>query len=771
MAWAVWRTWLQEQPRVDLVISTGTEGGTYIVLGEQLARILEDYEGEEIESVTAIESAGSVENIERLVDGEAQLAFVIAPVLARDPHHDQIRVLLSLYTDRLQVVVRKDASIRRLVDLAGKRIYIGKDGSGTKIIATEILRTFGISKGDYSRVGPDSSFDRASLLLQRNQADAAFFVASTPAKAVSDALGSRECECIILDLKHDADRIAEGKPGGELDLAVREIPALIYENQAERVRTVGAKALLVSLATLDKEVVIEIEDALFDNVGALAEAHIQAHDIRLDRAFKIPKGLKIHPGSLKFQDQEQKRLLIATGTINGKYYQVGKQIQLALRQNGIPARAMQTDGSMENLKLLAAARRPTIAIVQYDTALASHWSPTIYHTSRTSDVVEIDRVKSLRRIATLHEEKIHVLIRRDKFPKAGERPTISLLEGKNVCVGPEHSGTRLLAEAILRHHGIEYNRLYLSVPDMVDRIRGGEIHAGFFVSHVPSEALKTLVHDPKNRLLAIDPRKMGGLLGSAIGLSKIESGTYGAQHDGEPAIETVATWAVLVTRDDLTFDVESITRAVFGGAAFLGIAATEKGMARDLSSLPLHRDARQYYEKAGLLPAPIPPDWLGATWRSLTILAILAAAYQGLLTTRREATRRWFGRRISKIRIESDYASSATDLLMVLEEVRNCGRMPPWKKQQLDQSRVLALETRIDQQVEQARQNANQSLLAKLRLLRATSEMDEKSLLEGYASQEDAVWLHLENGEIDPSQARLLLDIIRDRRGEIEDRH
>ena len=162
VAWAVGRTWLQEQRRLDLVISTGGKGGTYIVLGDQLARILEEYEGEEIRSVTAKESAGSVENIERLVEGEAQLAFVIAPVLARDPHHDQIRVLLSLYTDRLQVVVRK-AGIERLADLRGNRVYIGMDKSGTKLIATQILRRFGISDSEYSRVAPHGSFQDASL--------------------------------------------------------------------------------------------------------------------------------------------------------------------------------------------------------------------------------------------------------------------------------------------------------------------------------------------------------------------------------------------------------------------------------------------------------------------------------------------------------------------------------------------------------------------------------------------------------------------------------
>ena len=90
-------------------------------------------------------------------------------------------------------------------------MYIGRDESGTKLIATQILRRFGISDSDYSRVLPNGSYHDASLLLQAGRVDAAFIVASTPAKAVSDALGSRRCQ--LLDLKDDADLIAEGKPG------------------------------------------------------------------------------------------------------------------------------------------------------------------------------------------------------------------------------------------------------------------------------------------------------------------------------------------------------------------------------------------------------------------------------------------------------------------------------------------------------------------------------------------------------------------------------
>jgi hypothetical protein len=311
-------------------------------------------------------------------------------------------------------------------------------------------------------------------------------------------------------------------------------------------------------------------------------------------------------------------------------------------------------------------------------------------------------------------------------------------------------------------------KLYLSVPDMVDRIRGGEIHAGFFMSHVPSEALKSVVHDPKNRLLAIDPRRTGGLLGSAIGLTRIESGTYGAQWVEEPPVETVGTWAVLVTRDDLTVDVETITRVVFAGAAFFGISGSPQDMARDLCSLPLHSGARRYYEKEGLRPTKERVDWLKLIWRSLGVLVILVGGYRGLLSVQRDHTRKAFQSRIRAVSLDADHRHSNEDLRAIRHEISDCALLPTWKAQHLDHSRLSELEGLIHERAEEAKANLKRSILATLRGLRSKSVLDDKTRRERYASLENRVWLYLENGELDPFQHKLLLEAIRDGQRELE---
>ena len=265
-------TWLKPTPAQDLVITTSTPGGTYIVIGEQLARILNEFPGNAIGQVEAKPSEGTLHNIERLVKGEADLALVMAPVLATDPRREGISALMSLYDDIWQVVVRRSASIESLRDLKGKRVYIGADRSGNKWGATRILQAVSISESDYLRVtGP--SYQDAATKLQSGEADAAFFVAATPVKAVVDALSSGCCE--LLDLQDNVESIRTSLPSIEL----REIPSYIYENQSDPVHTVGARALLVARKNLRNDVVLDILDGLFlsdDRINTTLESYDNA---------------------------------------------------------------------------------------------------------------------------------------------------------------------------------------------------------------------------------------------------------------------------------------------------------------------------------------------------------------------------------------------------------------------------------------------------------------------------------------------------------------
>jgi TRAP transporter TAXI family solute receptor len=800
---AVWRSCAgpgssQEQSRriracaspSALCITSGTPGGTYIRVGELLARALGEFSELEAE---ATPSNGTIQNIHRLLKGEADLALAVGQVVASHPRRAEMSTILPLYTDRLQVVVRRSASIEDLSDLEGKRVLTGPDESGTMLTATQILtRVFNLHEElDYTRV-PAQSFSEMSSELRANNADAAFFLASAPAIAVAEALRKHPGEeshcCELLDLEDHVEAMRNALP----HLEESKIHGLTYENQPNRVNTVGTRALLISRKDLENEVVREVLSTFFDNIGDLAVAAPGIGETRIERTLDEVSsiGADLHPGVDEFNREEEQKLLIATGSLNGKYYDIGKRMQLLIEQSGfpvIPARAIHTEGSLENLELLIANERPTLAILQYDTTLASLWSEIIYGDRELAEILDVPDAGGLklRRIAVLHDEVVHVLMNRDRIPaRARRRPTLQVLKHakKPVCLGPRNSGTQNLSRALLYYHGIELEperMVFLSVPDMLVRLRGGEIDAGFFVSHLPSQALKTIVHDDQLRLLHIDNRRISGLLGSALYASKIEAGTYGAQRDDEgqyPPVDTIGTRAVLVAREDLP-DAERITRAIYEGDAFLGIRGGAKAMAEDLRGVPWHPAARAYCQEA--LPELCPRDkgfpWaelLGILWRALAILVILAGGYQGFVKFWRDRKRDDIAKRVLAISLEASEPDTVNDLLKIRDEELlkavgqgNGVRKRWWPPAELDMARWRYLHDLINGRVKQAKENLTSALAEDLRRIAEQEDLDDATRRDRLHLLEERVWRYFQSGELDASHESILLQVIQENLG------
>jgi len=839
-----WMTWHRKAEPQDLVITTGTVGGTYIKLGQLLKPILEQ-SGGPIGEVTWVPSEGSLENIERLqYAGEppcgspreqqgpnapeldqprkattcrADLAFVVAPSVIG--HEDEVRVLMTLYADVLQLVVNKKAGINNLSDLRGKKIFVGNTGSFTRQISNQVLRASGIGGDDFERIRA-AGFQEASERLQLepenpDRADAAFFMSGTPVEAVSNAMGSECCKLLSVD--------ESGKLQG---LERRTIPPLLYENQPDRVQTFQSNALLVAREGLSSEIVQAILNALFDEIDELAVANIRANEIRLWKAFDLPsENLKLHPGAEKFKEMEKYALLVGTGTIAGKYYNEGKMIRLLLQKRVIRtlgnviaalwkqartdlsvippllldrdrarARVVHTNGSLENVRLVG--QRPTLAIMQYDVALASRREKSsIYRTELAG--VEFPELPDLRRIATLDTETLYVIARLERVE--GQRlergiheedvGTVRSLKGLRVCLGPEQSGTRAIAEAVLEHHGIldDISPSYLIVPDMVHRLHSGEIDAGFIVSGLPSHAIETLLDDSQLRLLSLGARERAKIVESApFDSVSIRPNKYASQPPDE-AIRTIATRAILVTDANLPFDVETITEAVFEGAAFLGIGESAlevtahsittgedskkrllRFMAEELPSLPLHPGARAYYERAGLLPPPrtavdILYDWLTATWRTLAVLLILVTGYIGFLSLTRDRTSNRIGREIFKIVLDDD-SSSVSQLERLAKKRDGINKLVPqrWFRKDLDKTRWRELNDLIEYWMGVVKDNLTRDLADEIGRESLDKSSSDKQRLVLWNDLLLRVRKHFEADQLDESQHELLTKLIQE---------
>jgi TRAP transporter TAXI family solute receptor len=138
-------------PPRHLTLATGDPEGAYYAYGQRLRDILAR-DGIDVRIVT---SSGSIENLQLLADGHegsdrdegVDLAFVQSGVGNPD-EQPYLVALASLYFEPLWVFVRAADTPGRLTDLAGRRIAVGPEGSGTRELAISLLEENGISDGD-----------------------------------------------------------------------------------------------------------------------------------------------------------------------------------------------------------------------------------------------------------------------------------------------------------------------------------------------------------------------------------------------------------------------------------------------------------------------------------------------------------------------------------------------------------------------------------------------------------------------------------------------
>lgn len=183
-----WRL-VEPPPPSEIRIAAGNREGAYYQFANRYQQLL----AEEGITLAVVETAGAVENIERLESGDASIGFVQGGVLgSRD--HPRLEALASLYFEPLWLFYRGDAAIADLADLTGKTVAIGEDRSGTQRLALELLRDNGIDSR-YAELYPVGG-DYASRQLLEGSVDAAFFIAAPTSPTVRELLGAERIQLL-----------------------------------------------------------------------------------------------------------------------------------------------------------------------------------------------------------------------------------------------------------------------------------------------------------------------------------------------------------------------------------------------------------------------------------------------------------------------------------------------------------------------------------------------------------------------------------------------
>jgi uncharacterized protein len=293
----VWSAPADEETETFVSIGTGELNGLYYPVAEALCHVAwRELRAQGI-WCSPETTPGSVYNVSRIQSGELEFGIIQSDVQYAAfegtgawngrPVSD-LRSVLSLYPELVTVIARADADIHVLADLAGKRVNVGSQGTGTRAtweaIAAEIDQTRPVKLMDLRTSETTAALCQGSI-------DANLLIVGHPSPLVSKELAS--CPSNFVAVSGSAvDKLLSA----DLFYARGDIPTDLY-GIAAKVPSFGSRATLVTSASADPRVVAAIARAIVTHIADLRAAHPALAHLKAEEMVSQSLTAPLHPAA------------------------------------------------------------------------------------------------------------------------------------------------------------------------------------------------------------------------------------------------------------------------------------------------------------------------------------------------------------------------------------------------------------------------------------------------------------------------------------------
>lgn len=277
-------TFLQRRLPSTVIIAAGPRMGLYWKFATALAQRLEARTGH---PVRLLETQGALDNRDLLLGGKAHLGILQAGAAPATG----LAALAPLYPEVVHVLVRANSGIRSLQDLTGRRVSLGGDRSGTRVLAELILKRYGVA------VKSEGSHERFQDLLTDSKLDAAVMTTGILNPDLGGVLRTGKFRLLSLPnaaalALHVRHLSAYTIPPGALS-EMPSVPLVPAE-------TVATTAVLVSPAGAPDELVHAALDAMYE--GDLVD---EIPNLTSRAEARSWSGIHLHPAARAYFNPEE----------------------------------------------------------------------------------------------------------------------------------------------------------------------------------------------------------------------------------------------------------------------------------------------------------------------------------------------------------------------------------------------------------------------------------------------------------------------------------
>lgn len=291
---------------------------------------------------------------------------------------------------------------------------------------------------------------------------------------------------------------------------------------------------------------------------------------------------------------------LAAGPTVGQYARFATALSQQLSGEGISLQVLNTEGGVDNLRLLRQGDA-VLALSQSDAAYAAIHGTGDFHPQGPDH--------TLQAIANLYPEPVHVLVRADSLLL-----NMADLRGKRVNIGQRGSASRLTALAILAAHNLPLSDLQgvteMDLQQALKALRDEQVDALIQVIGAPADHIRAASEAFALRLIPLESSALERLQAQRPGsfAFSFAAETYPGQAQ---AVPTLAVASMLLTGEQLTSaEIERLVHLLFArnnpwlaNGSIQGAQLSTQNALRNLG-VPLHSAA----EKAllGLQKTPVP---------------------------------------------------------------------------------------------------------------------------------------------------------------------
>ena len=300
--------------RSSYVLATGTTGGTFYPVGVALSTLAKA-EAEADFSLTAISSAGSMENIKLLRDNQSQFALVLAIFAAwayngegpiSSPQSD-LRSISGMWPNVEHFVLHSDlvtsGTLTDLNSLEGERYVLGARNSGAEHTGIYILDALGINYRRKLTLGY-MTYGASASAMQDGNIVGMNVPAGPPVTAITQAFAQMRSNMTVLGF--DNSQIAAINERYPLWQAYELLPGT-YPYQDEPIMTAASPNVLIVREDVSEQIVYDLTRMLWENLPTLQQIHSATRSMQIQEALQgIP--VPLHPGALRYYRERAIRI-------------------------------------------------------------------------------------------------------------------------------------------------------------------------------------------------------------------------------------------------------------------------------------------------------------------------------------------------------------------------------------------------------------------------------------------------------------------------------